>query len=493
MSLPDLRPRWMRELERLALYKTQIYLYGNIKDTMLYPLGPDQQNWTLGPLRESLFELFRHRLQGYEIVASYNFVDGMVFADMAESNVMAKQYNELVAAVEKAAPKPPGGRAPHPIKLEGPTELAMQQMRLCLINREHPCVFMLEHASQLVRDPAHLEFSERASLLRLLKASSESQIVAVKEGETRRVVQNLLILLCDKQADLPPWLYLGNPFTGSIEIEHPRSYERRHFFELFMAPRKKAEETKTAEASSAIRRSSVTRPRTPAAGMVEAECSEEEALRVRLAPAGAVATLEAPAPQSVAGIRRRRKPSDKSGTSDKSDVSDVDHENTPALEIDYSELVDLTDGMAIRDLCGIRAVARRPENGDLHAKALVDCYKYGVRESEWDALDWSRLDAAEEVLSQRVIGQPAAVTAVADMVRRARLAPFRRATFQPHQAARRALLRRLDRRRQNGDGQSAGRVDLQHRRSLRALRYERIQPAARRPAPAGRPARLYRL
>ena len=96
----------------------------------------------------------------------------------------------------------------------------MQQMRLCLANREHPCVFLLEHASQLVRDPAHLEFSERATLLRLLKASSESQMVAVKEGETRRVVQNLLILLCDKLADLPPWLYLGNPFTGSIEIEH---------------------------------------------------------------------------------------------------------------------------------------------------------------------------------------------------------------------------------------------------------------------------------
>ena len=44
-----------------------------------------------------------------------------------------------------------------------------------------------------------------------------------------------------------------------------------------------------------------------------------------------------------------------------------------------------------------------------------------MRESEWDALDWNRLDAAEDVLSQRVIGQPAAVTAVADMVRRARL------------------------------------------------------------------------
>ena len=39
------------------------------------------------------------------------------------------------------------------------------------MNRERPCVFMMEHASQLVRDPAHLDFGERASLLRLLKAS----------------------------------------------------------------------------------------------------------------------------------------------------------------------------------------------------------------------------------------------------------------------------------------------------------------------------------
>ncbi len=292
MSLPDLRPRWMRELERLALYKTQIYLYGNIKDTMLYPLGPDQQDWSLGPLREALFEFFRHRMQGYEIVASYNFVDGMVFADMSEANVMAKQYNDLVAASRKMAPKPPGGRAPHPIKLEGPIEHALQQMRLCLMNREHPCVFIIENASQLVRDPMHLEFAERASLLRLLKASSESQLVPVKDGEIRRVVQNLMILLCDKQADLPPWLYLNNPFTGSVEIEYPRSYERRHFFDLFMAAPKKVEEAPAEEPVLARSEDQQAAGGESAEETGAEEMSAEEALAVRLEPAVAVATLE---------------------------------------------------------------------------------------------------------------------------------------------------------------------------------------------------------
>src|SRR5690242_1174753 len=101
MSSPDLRPRWMREVERLAPYKTHIYLYGNINDTALYPYGADQENWTLGPLREALFDVLRHRIRGYQVIGSYNFVDGMSFADINDSNEMSRLYSDLVAVVEK--------------------------------------------------------------------------------------------------------------------------------------------------------------------------------------------------------------------------------------------------------------------------------------------------------------------------------------------------------------------------------------------------------
>jgi flagellar biosynthesis GTPase FlhF len=347
MSDTDLRPRWVRELERLAGYKTQLYLYGNIKDTVLYPLGTDQQEWSLGPIRDAMFEMLRRQIGGFELVATYNIVDGMIFADRGDANEMSKLYDMIVGEAEKGKSKAKqttsdeksvaqagGGRAPQPAKPQDPLEQALHHMRACLTNREHSCAFVIEHASQLITAPINLKQDERMNVLRLLRSSAESQLVAVGEGTQRKVVQNMLILLCDKLTDLPAWLYLNNPFAGSIEIEPPRGYERRHFFDQYLH---------------------------------------------------------------------------------------AGQEKTGNQPLDLKDLVDLTDGMTMRDLCGIRTLARRPDSQLMKAKSLVDCFKYGVKESEWDNLDWNRLDQAEEELSRRVMGQPAAVTAVADVLRRARL------------------------------------------------------------------------
>lgn len=330
MSSPELKPRWMLELERLATLKAQLYLYGNIKDTMFYPLGAEQEQWTLGALRAALFEMFRYQLGGYELIGAYNSIDGLVFADTRDTNEMAKLFDSLVAEANKTKPKPKEGRATPPaIKPSERFDQLLNQLQKCLANRQHPCAFILEYGSQLFSDAAHQ--SDR--IIRLLKASGESQVVALGEGEQRRVLQNILIVLCDKLTDLPPWLYLNNPFGGSIEIGPPHGYERRHFFNLFIPP----------------------------------------------------ATPEG---QQL---------------------------------FDTNELVDLTDGMTIRDLCSIRTLARRAGVEQQNAKALIDCYKYGVKQSEWDNLDLKRLEHAEDELSKRVIGQPAAVSAVADVLRRARL------------------------------------------------------------------------
>lgn len=333
MNNNDLRPRWLRELERLSAYKTQLFLAGNIKDTVLYPVGRDQEQWTLGTLRDALFAAFQRIAGGYDIIAAYNFVDGLVYADANDANTMGKLFDEIVQKGEKPVNPQHGGRTPQPVPpQEYPFDHALQAMRTCLCNRERSCVFIVEYASQLITAPTNLQFPERVSFLRMIKSASESQLVTMNEDGQRRSVQNLLVLVCDKLTDLPAWLYLNNPFTGSIEIEAPRSYERHHYFDLFLS-------------------------------------------------------------QTTGN-----------GT-----------------QIDKNELVDLTEEMSIRDLSGIRSLARHPEMASKNTKALVDCYKYGIKESEWDNLDWERLENAEEELSKRVIGQEAAITAVADVLRRARL------------------------------------------------------------------------
>lgn len=329
----DLRPRWMREMERLSVFKTQLYLYNNVKDTVLYPLHAGEPPWTLGSLREALFELFRHQLGPYKVIASYNLVDGMIFADERDERVMRDVYDDIVSRNEPNEVECQRGHAPQPVIPQDQLELAIQQMRICLANRQWPCLFIIENASQLLSTPASLLKNERASFLRLLRASGESQQISFTEDGKRHVLQNMLLLCCDKLTDLPPWLYFNNPFCANIEIETPRTFERRHFFNLYLPP---------------------------------------------------------------------------------------DAELPVASQLELNELVDLTEGMTIRDLCGIRTLARQASE-TIDSKKLVDRYKYGERMSEWDSLDWQRMENAEAILSQRVLGQPAAVNAAADVLRRARL------------------------------------------------------------------------
>ena len=371
-------PRWMRELDRLSAFKSQIYLYGQVKDTVLFPLAPSALTppgqseadapWKLGSLREALFEYFRAR--DYAIIGAYNLIDGVVFADApgagtptpllhappkAEPKVgedgedalsMAQLYEQLVEAGEKTAKADArGGRHPRPINPESPADIALHQMRICLLNARLPSVFIVEDAGQLVAAPTGICFGERLPVLRMMHASQESRTLSARSKGSvgaPREVQNLMIVQCDKLTDLPTWVYLNNPFGGSVEIEAPRGVERRHFFTRFL----------------------------PA--LAETQTDGKDAL---------------------------------------------------------AELVDLTDGMSVRDLYGIRKIARaaqRHEKGEAapalpRAKELVDRLKYGERESEWDNLSPRRLAQAEEILSRRVIGQMPAVSAVADVLRRARL------------------------------------------------------------------------
>ncbi len=220
-------PRWIRELNRLSAVKSQILLYGNVKDTLMYPVSEDE--WQIGSLREGLFTTLQKL--GYKVIGAYDPVDGMTFADHPNDDGMSKLFEEMVQEGKKEQPKPahsaPGGRKP-----EDPFGMVVQQIRHCLANRNHPCAFVVEYSSQFLPAASNLDEQDRLSLLRLLKAGANSRRITSVGGNWP--LQNVFILVCDKLTDLPPWLFLDNPFAGSVEIEKPRKPDREMFFQRYL-------------------------------------------------------------------------------------------------------------------------------------------------------------------------------------------------------------------------------------------------------------------
>ncbi len=62
--------------------------------------------------------MLRSRLPGYEVIASYSFIDGLHFADELGENLMAQRLDEIMKGAQPVAPAK-GQRALNP---QVPTE-----------------------------------------------------------------------------------------------------------------------------------------------------------------------------------------------------------------------------------------------------------------------------------------------------------------------------------------------------------------------------------
>jgi DNA polymerase III delta prime subunit len=350
-------PRWMQDFLRLSASRSQLLVHGAVKDYAYYPREPAAQAWELQHVRNAIIALLMHHVGGYDLIGSYDPVDGMVFADGGGAHAPSEMRQVFMELTREAARQAEASGVPQGQRSSGPLELVCRQLRVCLLNRQHPCAFVLEYVPQCTAGATALEQNDRLAYVQLLKTAGQSLPVALQDGGLRGWRRNLLVVICDKLTDLPTWLYLDNPFSASISVTAPDSGDRRLFLQRELMP-----------------------CLTSTPGAAE------------------------------------------------------------AMSLD--ELADLTEGMSVRDLASIQELAREsllaaaratepaedggpgplwPTDAPRNAKALVDRYKYGPRESEWDNLSWHRLDAAEAELAKRVMGQPAAVAAVADVLRRARL------------------------------------------------------------------------
>ena len=84
-----------------------------------------------------------------------------------------------------------------------------------------------------------------------------------------------------------------------------------------------------------------------------------------------------------------------------------------------SRFLALTEGMTFTELDAVRRLSKRERADIRDLCAMVELYKYGVRENPWQTLDAAALRTAKEDFRRRVKGQDTALERTLDVVKRA--------------------------------------------------------------------------
>ncbi len=335
-------PGWIQELREQVVRGRHPFLWGNVYDHFYYQDG-------YASVADILRNFFRYELN-YQIVAFYDSVDGLRFADegmsAAFTNLIAQNLPTARAPATAPAPTPPvsPGQAPArgvpPARPSGGSpsqqlriEEAVAQIRLALRQQNTSVMVHLDLADLLTGQADSYSEQERLILGQLKKCTLEAGIV---DQPTRH--RNTLVLTSSDLQKLPHWLHRENPIVAILAIGRPEREERRWFAQTYI---------------------------------------EEFSGGKAVAP----------------------------------------DERTRLLD----DFADLTDGFRCWDLEALLRTSLSEAIPFKKMKTLIDFYKFGLKDDPWQKLDREKVVQASTQLTQRVLGQEAAVRAVVDMLTSARV------------------------------------------------------------------------
>jgi MoxR-like ATPase len=92
------------------------------------------------------------------------------------------------------------------------------------------------------------------------------------------------------------------------------------------------------------------------------------------------------------------------------------------------EFVDLTEGLTNYEMRSLVNLSVKenipicdPDTGLPNVRRISEMYKYGITVSEWDKIDGSKFDHAEDFIRARIKGQDNAIARVLDIIKRAKI------------------------------------------------------------------------
>ncbi len=229
-------PRWIRELDRFRHIKNLIFLQGNVLDPVVYATERDgETHWTDGDTIDGfLTRFFAER--GYPLVGVLDPIGGLEIRtdannpragdiDRPNGSDQPGAGERRSAASDRARqPAPSGGRDGGPDAIGA----GIAAIARAITNRDTPCAFIITLASRMIASPGYPSEREHALLAQLLKASLQGVTAFGPDGERT----NLIVLVCDKLNDFPPFLYVDNPRARSIQVEKPDRAARERFFRI---------------------------------------------------------------------------------------------------------------------------------------------------------------------------------------------------------------------------------------------------------------------
>ncbi|MCD4817167.1 MAG: AAA family ATPase [Candidatus Cloacimonetes bacterium] len=86
-----------------------------------------------------------------------------------------------------------------------------------------------------------------------------------------------------------------------------------------------------------------------------------------------------------------------------------------------NSFADLTEGLANQELENLLTISNQEEIHINEINKIVDLYKYGSKENFWEELKYSKIDDAEKLLKERVLGQDDAIIKSVEIIKRAKL------------------------------------------------------------------------
>lgn len=205
-------PSWLANVDSSLPVRSQIVLWGNIRDDYLVGTGNDRK---LQSMEACLWSVLAAR--DYAFMAIYDPVDGVgVYPD-------TDQHRQVADTVLPVSPS------------RGRTRVSLEGLRECMERLSSSGVggeadgrplrfaFLIDFASRVARDAEQLESPEHAFFSFAQKLSQLRPVPRNSGGAT----YNPVIWLVDREQDLPSWFTAGNEAVRSIAVPLPEKDERR--------------------------------------------------------------------------------------------------------------------------------------------------------------------------------------------------------------------------------------------------------------------------